>query len=49
MTVYDYIIELNEEEMVNFLYHFACDIVDKLEKFSTPNKEAIRKLLEAEI
>ena len=44
MTIYDKIIQCDEEEMAEFLYRFARDTINQFGSFVMPNKENIEKL-----
>ena len=49
MTVLERIKEYDKEEMVNFLYHFARDIINHFTNFMIPDKKSIENFLEKEI
>ena len=49
MTFYDRIIQMDEETIVEFLYHFENATIDQFGNFALPNKDAIREFLEREI
>ena len=49
MTIYDKILLLDEDEMVEFLYHFSNDVIDAFGKFVMPSRDACRKLLDTEV
>ena len=49
MTVLERIKEYNEEQMVNFLYHFARDTINHFANFMTPDKESIKIFLRKEL
>ena len=49
MTVLERIKEYDEEEMVEFLYHFARDTINQFANFMTPDKNSIKYFLEKEI
>lgn len=48
MTIYDKILLLDEDEMVEFLYHFANDVIDAFGKFVMPSRDTYRKFLDTE-
>ena len=48
MTIYDKIIEYNEEDMTEFLYRFARDTINQFGNFVMPSKEGIREFLNRE-
>lgn len=49
MTVYEKIKCLSEEDMAEFLYRFANDVVNAVSEFIMPNKESIIEMLEHEL
>jgi len=49
MTVLERIKEYNEEQMINFLYHFARDTINHFANFMTPDKESIKFFLRKEL
>lgn len=50
MTVLERIKEYNEEQMINFLYHFARDTINHFASyFMTPDKESIKIFLREEL
>ena len=49
MTGYEMIQNYDEDQMVEFLYHFANDVINNFGCFQMPNKESIKKFLEYEI
>ena len=49
MTILERIKEYNEDEMIEFLYHFARDTIDQFANFMTPDKNSIKIFLEKEI
>ena len=49
MTFYDRIIQMDEETMIEFLYHFARDTIDQFSSFVFPSKDGIREFLERKI
>ena len=48
MTIYDKIIQFDEEEMAEFLYRFARDTIDQFGNFVMPNKDGIHEFLNRE-
>ena len=48
MTIYEKIVALDEEMMVEFLLAFARDTLDQFGRFQLPSKEAIREFLDRE-
>lgn len=49
MTVFDRIKDYNQEEMVEFLYNFAGEVIEHFSNFHLPNKISIKELLEKEL
>ena len=49
MTAYEQIKNYTKEEMIDFLYNYARDAIDKFTNFSMPNKNSIEEYLNEEI
>lgn len=48
MTIFDRIKEFDEEQMAEFLYHFARDVLNQFSNFVMPTKEGIKEFLSRE-
>ena len=48
MTIYEKIVALDEEMMVEFLLRFAKDTIDQFSRFQMPSKDVIREFLDRE-
>ena len=48
MTIYEKIVALDEEMMVEFLLSFAKDTLDQFSRFQLPSKDVIREFLDRE-
>ena len=48
MTIYDKIIQYDEEDMAEFLYSFAWDTINQFANFVIPSKESIHEFLNRE-
>ena len=48
MTIYEKIVALDEEMMVEFLLRFAKDTIDMFGRFQMPSKDVIREFLDRE-
>ena len=48
MTIYEKIVALDEEMMVEFLLSFAKDTLDQFGRFQLPSKDVIREFLDRE-
>ena len=48
MTIYEKIVEFDEEMMVEFLLRFSKDTIDQFSRFQLPSKDAIREFLDRE-
>lgn len=48
MTIYEKIVALDEEMMVEFLLRFAKDTIDQFGRFQMPSKDVIREFLDRE-
>lgn len=48
MTIYERIVEYDEEMMVEFLLRFAKDTIDQFSRFQLPNRDSIREFLDRE-
>ena len=48
MTIYEKIVALDEEMMVEFLLSFAKDVIDQFSRFQLPSKDSIREFLDRE-
>lgn len=48
MTIYEKIVALDEETMVEFLLSFAKDTLDQFGRFQLPSKDVIREFLDRE-
>ena len=46
MTIYEKIVEFDEETMVEFLLSFAKDTINQFSRFQLPSKDVIRELLD---
>lgn len=46
MTIYEKIVALDEEMMVEFLLRFAKDTIDQFSRFQMPSKDVIREFLD---
>lgn len=46
MTVYEKVIEFDEERMILFLIHFAHDVINQFGRFQLPSEDGIREFLE---
>lgn len=49
MTIYEKIMEMDEEELAEFLYRFSRDVLNGFEHFIMPDKDRIRGFLEKEL
>ena len=49
MTIYEKMMECSEEDMVQFLYNFARDTIDKFSEFIMPSERAIEHFLQSTI
>ena len=49
MTIYEKILLLDEDKMVEFMYQFANDVIDAFGQWIMPSRDAIRKFLDTEI
>lgn len=48
MTIYEKIVALDEEKMVEFLLNFAKDTLDQFGRLKLPSKDSIREFLDME-
>ena len=48
MTIYEKIVEYDEERMIQFLFQFANDTIDQFSRFQLPSKDVIREFLDRE-
>ena len=48
MTIFDRIKELDEEQMAEFLYHFARYVLNQFANFVMPTEEGIKEFLSRE-
>lgn len=48
MTIYEKIVEFDEEMMVRFLFRFARDTIEQFGRFQMPSEDAIREFLDRE-
>ena len=48
MTIYEKIVALDEEMMVEFLLRFSKDTIDQFSRFQLPSKDVIREFLDRE-
>lgn len=46
MTIYEKVIEFDEERMIQFLLSFAHDVINQFGRFQLPSEEGIREFLE---
>lgn len=49
MTIYDKIVNFDEEEMAEFLYRFSRDTINNFSNFQFPDKDSIRAFLQKKI
>ena len=49
MTIFERLEEYTEDEMVNFLYNFARDIITNFGNFIMPSQDSIRRFLDSHI
>ena len=48
MTIYEKIVEFDEESMVGFLFRFARDTIEQFSRFQLPSEDIIREFLNRE-
>ena len=48
MTIFDRIKEFDEEQMAEFLYHFARDVLNQFSNFVMPTEEGLKEFLSRE-
>ena len=48
MTIYEKIVEFDEEQMIKFLLCFAKDTIRQLERFEMPSENGVREFLDRE-
>lgn len=49
MTIYDKIRLLDEDQMAEFMYHFANDVINAFSNYIMPSQDTYRKFLDTEV